>query len=818
MEMAMGKKQYTKYETRRTARPRSERLKALGAAGTVATGSSLGGVSALRSALDAHIVNAAVHVTAAERKVWNLVASLFGVDSDGNVYVKDGRGLWSESFMSSRGSDPGADGGASGVDMDTVWAALAAGTSELINVSHIPELSISKITGLQDALDAKLEGITKGMVEAVLTGTVTSHNHDGRYAPLSGGLIPSQYLPSYVDDVVEYASMTAFPATGEAGKIYVALDTNLTYRWGGSGYVEISPSLALGHTSSTAYPGDEGAANASAIQTLQGYFSGGAAKRVEHALTLSFADGAPAVYDGSAAVEVTVPTEAQMTLWDRISALFDIDADGNVYVKDNRGFYGNSFVSSRGSDAEAGSSGSGLDEDAMWDALAASGSEVIDPSHIPALSRLPGALTNAQLVNDSISVAGVAVALGGSVSTAQIASALTAAGYKLTDNDTTYTLTKSGSTITLTGSNGSKTSVTDSNTTYTLGSFGITATAAEINRLDGITASTAELNFVDGVTSNIQTQLNAKANASALSAYALKDGSNASGTWPISISGNASSATKLATARTLWGKSFDGSGNVSGDMSGVGWINNGLRVSILGSSSDGSDTARLATYGHNVEFGGPGYSHKKYFLRPEYGSQGSTNASLYIQNASASGSPVFTTTHAFDPNGNATHSGALSAGSSITTGGHLFMKAASGRFVFNSAGSGFMMSMESGNFRLISHNTGSFVARLVEVDMSGNVGIKASPASGYALNVAGAGLFTGLLTASGGLTTPQYVQVGSGRLRWDAANNALYVEKSDGTACGLYSKGYMSARRERAVPGWTWTRYGMRWRPERPSR
>ena len=145
-------------------------------------------------------------------------------------------------------------------------------------------------------------------------------------------------------------------------------------------------------------------------------------------------------------------------------------------------------------------------------------------------------------------MAGVSVPLGGAVTTAQIASALTGSGYKLTDNDTTYTLTKSGSTITLTGSNGSKTSVTDSNTTYTLGSFGITATAAEINRLDGITASTAELNFVDGVTSNIQTQLNAKANASALAAYALKGGSNASGTWPISVSG--SSNTLISTTDT----------------------------------------------------------------------------------------------------------------------------------------------------------------------------------------------------------------------------------------------------------------------------
>ena len=74
----------------------------------------------------------------------------------------------------------------------------------------------------------------------------------------NNGRIPSSQLPSYVDDVLEYASTSAFPATGETGKIYVALDTNKTYRWGGSEYVEISESLALGETSSTAYRGDRG--------------------------------------------------------------------------------------------------------------------------------------------------------------------------------------------------------------------------------------------------------------------------------------------------------------------------------------------------------------------------------------------------------------------------------------------------------------------------------------------------------------------------------------------------------------------------------
>lgn len=81
------------------------------------------------------------------------------------------------------------------------------------------------------------------------------------YAGLDGsGLIPTQYLPSYVDDVLEFANFAALPAAASAatGKIYVTLDNNLTYRWSGSAYIEISASLALGTTSATAFRGDWG--------------------------------------------------------------------------------------------------------------------------------------------------------------------------------------------------------------------------------------------------------------------------------------------------------------------------------------------------------------------------------------------------------------------------------------------------------------------------------------------------------------------------------------------------------------------------------
>ena len=119
---------------------------------------------------------------------------------------------------------------------------------------------------------------------------------------------------------------------------------------------------------------------------------------------------------------------------------------------------------------------------------------------------------------------------------------------------------------------------TDTNTTYTLSSFGITATAAELNKLDGVTATVTELNYVDGVTSNIQTQLNGKAATNHTHSYLPLSGGTLTGTLNSraiaptatntyslgtsslkysavyattfygSLSGNASSATKLGSS------------------------------------------------------------------------------------------------------------------------------------------------------------------------------------------------------------------------------------------------------------------------------
>lgn len=108
----------------------------------------------------------------------------------------------------------------------------------------------------------------------------------------STGKVLSSQLPSYVDDIIEgYVgnqgaafyedSALSKPITLETGKIYVDLSNNRTFRWSGTVLTEISASLALGLTSSTAYSGAKGKANADNIAILQGYFTNGKAKTAD---------------------------------------------------------------------------------------------------------------------------------------------------------------------------------------------------------------------------------------------------------------------------------------------------------------------------------------------------------------------------------------------------------------------------------------------------------------------------------------------------------------------------------------------------------
>lgn len=137
-----------------------------------------------------------------------------------------------------------------------------------------------------DRIENKFDGVTDKLEEALqkeiedrkagdttitnsLNAFISTKGQPGGLAELdSTGKVPAAQLPSYVDDVLEFSTKAQFPQIGETGKIYVSKDTNLTYRWTGTQYLEISQSLALGETPSTAYPGDKGKANRDALNSM----------------------------------------------------------------------------------------------------------------------------------------------------------------------------------------------------------------------------------------------------------------------------------------------------------------------------------------------------------------------------------------------------------------------------------------------------------------------------------------------------------------------------------------------------------------------
>lgn len=231
----------------------------------------------------------------------------------------------------------------------------------------------------KDYIDKKL---AKGYAP-IKNGKVPDENLPS-YAPLESGKVPSTYLPSYVDDVIEgyleddghFYLRTGFMGMvqNENGKIYVDVRTNKSYRWSGSKYVEISSTLALGETSSTAYYGDRGkeaydhsqatgnphgttAANVGAVAKLQWSASGNDYRVyaqdnldgettgiwASESATHSGADKTIAIRNASGQLEVASPSSnGQATNKGYV--------DGKIYTTeatDNNGAYGAAFSDDR---------------------------------------------------------------------------------------------------------------------------------------------------------------------------------------------------------------------------------------------------------------------------------------------------------------------------------------------------------------------------------------------------------------------------------------------------------------------------------------
>jgi hypothetical protein len=118
--------------------------------------------------------------------------------------------------------------------------------------STVTETELGHLTGVTSGVQGQLTAAQGDATQALADASAADAKAQGiidakgvanGYASLdANGTVPANQLPSYVDDVLEFDDLASFPGTGETGKIYVAIDTGKTYRWGGSVYAEISPS------------------------------------------------------------------------------------------------------------------------------------------------------------------------------------------------------------------------------------------------------------------------------------------------------------------------------------------------------------------------------------------------------------------------------------------------------------------------------------------------------------------------------------------------------------------------------------------------
>lgn len=286
----------------------------------------------------------------------------------------------------------------------------------------------------------------------------------------SSGKVPSAQLPSYVDDTVEgYLYNSKFykesahttQITGETGKIYVDISTNKTYRWSGSAFVEISSSLALGTTSSTAFRGDYGNtaythatdSNRLTTATASGLYK-----------VASTANGHIASLTAVTKSDITglgIPGSDTNTTYTFASG----DSNGQIKVTPSSGTAVNVSVKGLGAGAY-------------------------------------------KAVDTSISAASTSTNIPTSKA---VAAFVEGKGYKTTDNNTTYTLTQDstdGHKITLTPSSGTATTITipDNNTTYDIATTTTNGlmSSAMLTKLNGIAAG-AQVNTITGVKGNSET-------------------------------------------------------------------------------------------------------------------------------------------------------------------------------------------------------------------------------------------------------------------------------------------------------------------------
>jgi len=334
----------------------------------------------------------------------------------------------------------------------------------------------------------------------------------------SSGFVTSSQLPSYVDDVVEYANLAGFPVTGETSKIYVALDTNKIYRWSGSAYIEISPVAGNADTATKLATARSISATGDATWSVS--FDGSA--NVSSALTLATTGVSAGTYKS-----VTVDTKGRITAGTNPTTLSGYgitDALSNSSTSTQSGYFGDIF----------------LYDDST-------------PSHYLGITNSAN-LTAARTLSLNVNDANRIISLSGDLT---VSSAATISGTNT--GDQTITLTGD-----VTGSGTGSFATTLANSGVTAGTYtkltvdvkgratvGATLSASDIPSLDASKITSGQLGIANGGTgqSTAQTAINALTQvSSATNEYVLtKDTTTGNAIWkPVSVSGFISSINGLS--------------------------------------------------------------------------------------------------------------------------------------------------------------------------------------------------------------------------------------------------------------------------------
>lgn len=480
----------------------------------------------------------------------------------------------------------------------SAWATKALGSNAFTSISKVSQLTNDS---------GYITGITKAMVEGVLTGNITSHTHS--YLPLAGGTMSNTNVVTNLNaDLLDGYHASSFSKTkiidlpvGQALRISVEGDRGFLISMQGPNSGRNALYFVTGYGDGTTIRND--------IRVIKGgpynlYFNGTSEAGCVYIVgTSSFAATTDSIY------------------------INPFDSDDIVY----------SIVSSMPSDAVLVSSSNS-------NILATLNSNVASSSkwETPRTITLTGSVTGSVSIDGSANVTLATTTNHTHTFASLTEKPTTISGYGITDALTTSNYNSYAPTLTGTGATG----------TWGISISGNAATATNAERAKGFasvkTSDSFDLNTIltnGGVVGNynstdrwanqpsgmnygsvVQIISNTEFNNTlALQlAWDINHNSTSStkglwfrasnnlgwqndwktiyhsgnltasvisslGTLSNSISGNAASATKLANSRTIWGQSFDGTGNVSGSLTGVTSITASGTIQTSGNIIAGGD-------------------------------------------------------------------------------------------------------------------------------------------------------------------------------------------------------------------------------------